>query len=127
MDGRVGDYARVFTMRSYRGPLSLSSRIFTARYPIWDSTEDKTAANGAITHAFTFTVRSSGTPSRFRLKHSAYSGVGSIGLTLVTYRYVRVLQVGTLKYLEKLSRDSSSSSLLRDYLSDLSTLYPLLV
>ncbi|RCI08438.1 hypothetical protein L249_8966 [Ophiocordyceps polyrhachis-furcata BCC 54312] len=119
MDGRVGDYARVFTMRSYRGPLSLSSRIFTARYPIWDSTEDKTAANGAITHAFTFTVRSSGTPSRFRLKHSAYSGVGSIGLTRISLppnhrssKYVRVLQVGTLKYLEKLSRDSSSSSLL---------------
>ncbi|RCI15008.1 hypothetical protein L249_7062 [Ophiocordyceps polyrhachis-furcata BCC 54312] len=27
-------------------------------------------------------------------------------------KYVRVLQVGTLKYLEKLLRDSSSSSLL---------------
>ncbi|RCI14722.1 hypothetical protein L249_7086, partial [Ophiocordyceps polyrhachis-furcata BCC 54312] len=48
----------------------------------------------------------------------AYSGVGSIGSTRTSlppnYRsskYVRVLQVGTLKYLEKLSRDSSSSSL----------------
>ncbi|RCI08284.1 hypothetical protein L249_8364, partial [Ophiocordyceps polyrhachis-furcata BCC 54312] len=54
----------------------------------------------------------------------AYSGVGSIGLTLVTYRYVRVLQVGTLKYLEKLSRDSSSSSLSpRVQLSDSGYLY----
>ncbi|RCI10437.1 hypothetical protein L249_4271 [Ophiocordyceps polyrhachis-furcata BCC 54312] len=71
-----------------------------------------------------------------------------------TYKYVRVLQVGTLKYLEKiisisfshllntntspasnsssiasfrLSRDSSSSSLSRDHLPDSSTLYPLLV
>ncbi|RCI14720.1 hypothetical protein L249_7086 [Ophiocordyceps polyrhachis-furcata BCC 54312] len=46
---------------------------------------------------------------------------------MVTYRYVRVLQVGTLKYLEKLSRDSSSSSLSRDHLPDSSTLYLLLV
>ncbi|RCI13457.1 hypothetical protein L249_5651 [Ophiocordyceps polyrhachis-furcata BCC 54312] len=45
----------------------------------------------------------------------------------MTYRYVRVLQVGTLKYLEKLSRDSSSSFLLRNHLPDSLTLYPLLV
>ncbi|RCI14545.1 hypothetical protein L249_7078 [Ophiocordyceps polyrhachis-furcata BCC 54312] len=41
--------------------------------------------------------------------HSAYSGVGSIGLTRTSLppnhrssKYVRVLQVGTLKYLEKI-------------------------
>ncbi|RCI14546.1 hypothetical protein L249_7078, partial [Ophiocordyceps polyrhachis-furcata BCC 54312] len=44
-----------------------------------------------------------------RTKHSAYSGVGSIGLTRTSLppnhrssKYVRVLQVGTLKYLEKI-------------------------
>ncbi|RCI08281.1 hypothetical protein L249_8364, partial [Ophiocordyceps polyrhachis-furcata BCC 54312] len=61
----------------------------------------------------------------------AYSGVGSIGLTRTSLplnhrssKYVRVLQVGTLKYLEKLSRDSSSSSLSpRVQLSDSGYLY----
>ncbi|RCI11729.1 hypothetical protein L249_7438, partial [Ophiocordyceps polyrhachis-furcata BCC 54312] len=90
--------------------------------------------------------------------HSAYSGVGSIGLTRTSLppnhrssKYVRVLQVGTLKYLEKIisisfshllntntspasnsssiasfrpSRDSSSSSLSpRVQLSDSGYLY----
>ncbi|RCI10102.1 hypothetical protein L249_8450, partial [Ophiocordyceps polyrhachis-furcata BCC 54312] len=90
--------------------------------------------------------------------HSAYSGVGSIGLTRTSlppnHRSSKVLQVGTLKYLEKIIsisfshllntntspasnsssiasfrplRDSSSSSLLRNHLPDSSTLYPLLV
>ncbi|RCI07735.1 hypothetical protein L249_5766, partial [Ophiocordyceps polyrhachis-furcata BCC 54312] len=93
--------------------------------------------------------------------HSAYSGVGSIGLTRTSLppnhrssKYVRVLQVGTLKYLEKIIsisfshllntntspasnsssiasfrplRDSSSSSLSRDHLPDSSTFHPLLV
>ncbi|RCI10870.1 hypothetical protein L249_5441, partial [Ophiocordyceps polyrhachis-furcata BCC 54312] len=94
--------------------------------------------------------------------YRGYSGrviaviAGVIGLPLNhrSSKYVRVLQVGTLKYLEKiisisfshllnkntspapnsssiasfrLSRDSSSSSLSRDYLPDSSTLHPLLV
>ncbi|RCI07370.1 hypothetical protein L249_3347 [Ophiocordyceps polyrhachis-furcata BCC 54312] len=87
-----------------------------------------------------------------RARHSVFLQITD--LLMVTYRYVRVLQVGTLKYLEKIisisfshllntntspasnsssiasfrpSRDSSSSSLSRDYLPDSSTLYPLLV